>query len=117
MRWIARTWGIASTLLLLMFAFGGREHLQFNNTGETIAFLLFPIGVIAGLVIAWWRELTGGLVTVGCFLLFCLSLLALSGRYPGIYFVFFAAPGFLHIASALLARAGILGPRSSFSGR
>ena len=62
MRWIARTWGIASALLLLVFAFGGREHLRFN-VGEAIAFLLFPVGVIVGFVISWWRELTGGLVT------------------------------------------------------
>src|SRR6185503_15850037 len=102
-RWIARTWGIASALLLLLFAFGGHEHLRFT-AGEALAFLLFPVGVIIGFVIAWWRELTGGLVTVGCFFLFCLLLLAWSGRWPGIYFILFAAPGFLHIASFILAR-------------
>jgi len=102
-RWIARTWGIASALLLLAFAFGGREHLRFT-TAEAMAFLLFPIGVVIGFVIAWWRELTGGLVNVGCFFLFCLLLLAWSGRWPGIYFILFAAPGFLHIASFVLAR-------------
>jgi hypothetical protein len=102
-RWIARTWGIASALLLLLFAFGGHEHLRFT-AGEALAFLLFPVGVIAGFVIAWWRELTGGLVSVGCFFLFCLWLLAWSGRWPGIYFILFAAPGFLHIASFLLSR-------------
>src|SRR5215475_11139108 len=101
-RWIARTWGIASALLLLAFAFGGHEHLRFT-AGEAIAFLLFPVGVIAGFVIAWWRELTGGLVTVGCFLLFFLGLTAWSGRWPGIYFILFSAPGFLHIASSFLA--------------
>ena len=110
MRWIARMWGIASTLLLLMFAFGGREHLRFS-AGEAMAFLLFPVGVIAGFVVAWWRELTGGLVTVGCLSLFCLLLFAWSGRWPGIYFILFAAPGFLHIASVLLARDGGLHPQ------
>src|SRR5262245_2351260 len=104
-RWIARTWGIASALLLLAFAFGGHEHLRFR-AGEALAFLLFPVGVIVGFVIAWWRELTGGLVTVGCFLLFCLLLFTWSGRWPGIYFILLAAPGFLHIASFLLAQRG-----------
>lgn len=51
LRWVARIWGIASALILLAFAFGGREHLRFT-AGEAIAFLLFPIGVIAGFVIA-----------------------------------------------------------------
>ena len=105
-RWIrriARTWGIASALLLLVFAFGGHEHLRFS-VGEAIGFLLFPVGVIVGFVIAWFRELIGGLVTVGCFFLFSLLLLAWSGRWPGIYFILFAAPGFLHIASFILAR-------------
>src|SRR5262245_7196253 len=104
-RWIARMWGIASALLLLAFAFGGHEHLRFT-VREAMAFLLFPVGVIVGFVIAWWRELTGGLVTVGCFFLFCLLLLAGSGQWPGIYFVLFAAPGFFHIASCVLARRG-----------
>lgn len=102
-RWIARMWGVASALLLLAFAFGGREHLRFT-AGDAMAFLLFPVGVIAGFVIAWRRELAGGLVTVGCYLLFCLLLLARSGRWPGIYFIIFVAPGFLHIVSSLLAR-------------
>lgn len=103
--WVARAWGVASALLLFLFAFGGREHLRFT-AGEAMAFLLFPVGVIAGFVISWWRELTGGLVTVGCFLVFCLFLHAWSGRWPGIYFFLFTAPGFLHLANAVLARHG-----------
>jgi hypothetical protein len=35
---------------------------------------------------------------------FCLLLAAWSERWPGIYFYLFAAPGFLHVASYLLAR-------------
>lgn len=102
LRWVARIWGIASALILLAFAFGGREHLRFT-AGEAIAFLLFPIGVIAGFVIAWWRELVGGIVTVGCFTLLCALLFAQSSRWPGPYFIVFAAPGFLHVASAIIA--------------
>ena len=99
LRWIAKAWGGASALLLLAFAFGGHEHLRFTS-GEATAFLLFPVGVIAGFVIAWWHELIGGIVTVGCFSLFSLLLIAWWGRWPNIYFILFAAPGFLHIAAA-----------------
>jgi len=102
MRWIATAWGMASALLLFMFAFGGREHLRFTM-GEAIAFLLFPVGVVAGFVVAWWRELAGGLITLASLVLFYLYAFIGSGRFPGLYFLLFAAPGFLHTASALLA--------------
>jgi hypothetical protein len=64
---------------------------------------LFPVGVIAGFVVAWWNELAGGLITLGSVVLFYLFLFALSGRWPGgPYFLLFAAPGVLHLACALL---------------
>jgi hypothetical protein len=106
LRWTARAWGMASALLLLAFAFGGREHLRLT-AGETVGFLLFPVGVIAGFAVAWRRELAGGLITVGSLALFYLLLFARDGQLPaGPYFLLFAAPGFLHIASALLAARG-----------
>lgn len=106
LRWAARVWGVASTLLLLAFAFGGREHFQLTAV-EAVGFLCFPVGVIVGFVLAWWRQLAGGLVTVGSLTLFYLWLFARDGRLAaGPYFILFAAPGFLHIASALLAARG-----------
>src|SRR5262249_20274597 len=100
-------WGIASALLLMAFAFGGREHLRFTAVSAAV-FLLFPVGVVAGFVLAWWRELAGGLVTVGSLALFYLLLFAWNGWVPRTpYFLLFAAPGFLHLASALItARRG-----------
>lgn len=101
-RWTARILGIASTLLLFAFAFGGREHLRLTAR-EAVGFLFFPVGVVAGFAVAWRRELAGGLITVASLALFGLYLFLASGRLPGIYFFLFAAPGFLHIASAFLA--------------
>jgi hypothetical protein len=106
LRWTARAWGLASGLLLLAFAFGGREHVRFT-AGEAVGFLLFPVGVVAGFAVAWRRELAGGLVTVGSLALFFLWLFARDGRLSGSpYFLLFAAPGFLRIASARLAARG-----------
>jgi hypothetical protein len=106
LRWTARAWGIASTWLLCAFAFGGGEHLRIT-AGEAALFLFFPVGVVAGFVIAWWRELAGGLITVGSLAAFYVSVFAVSGRWPaGPYFLLFAAPGILHVTSALLARRG-----------
>lgn len=100
--WAARAWGIASALLLLAFAFGGQEHIRLT-AGEAVGFLFFPLGVITGFVVAWRRELAGGLVTVGSLALFYLWLTARDGKLPtSPYFLLFAAPGFLHIASATI---------------
>lgn len=73
------------------------------TAGEAVAFLFFPVGVVVGLVVAWRRELVGSLITVGSLVLFYLYMSAWGSlRPPGPYFLLFAAPGFLHLASALL---------------
>ena len=95
--------GIAGALLLLAFAFGGREHFRFT-AAEAVGLLLFPVGVIVGFAVAWRRELVGGLVTISSLILFFLWLFARGGSSRGTpYFLLFAAPGFLHVASALIA--------------
>jgi hypothetical protein len=117
LRWTGRAWGIASALLLLGFAFGGREHVRFT-AGEAVGFLLFPLGVIAGFAVAWRRELVGGLVTVGSLALFYLWVFARDGRLPaGPYFLLFAAPGFLHVVIALIAAACSLFRDQRLTGR
>ena len=102
-RWTARVWGIASTLLMMAFVFGGRENLRFTRASATL-FLFFPVGVVVGFVVAWWRELAGGLVTVGSLAVFYLLFFARNGWVPSTpYFLLFAAPGFLHVISCLIA--------------
>lgn len=103
LHWTARTSGITSALVLLAFAFGGHEPLPLTAS-EVVAFLFFPVGVVVGFAIAWWREMAGGLVTVGSLALFYVAMLVLGEGRLGPYFLLFSAPGFLHIASALLAR-------------
>lgn len=104
LRWIAHAWGLASGLLLLAFAFGGREHVWLSAR-EAVGFLLFPVGVVAGFVVAWRRELFGGLITVGSLGLFSLWLFARDGRLAlGPFFLLFSAPGFLHVVGGLLAK-------------
>lgn len=101
--WVARAWGVGSTLLLVAFMFGGQEHFR-PTASEALALLFFPGGVILGFALAWWRELFGGLITVVSLALFHLYIFAGSGQFwLGPYFLLFAAPGFLHIVSALLA--------------
>lgn len=104
LRWTARIWSVASTLLLLAFAFGGREHLRFT-AGEAVAFLLFPIGTIVGLAVAWRRELLGAVITLGSFALFSVYFAASNGRSPlNVYFLVLIGPAFLHLANAVFVR-------------
>jgi hypothetical protein len=106
LRWTARLWGIASALLLVAFAFGGGENLHFT-VKTAIAFLFFPVGVVAGFMVAWWSDLAGGLITVGSLAVFYVYIFAIGGHLPtSPYFLLFAAPGFLHIAAALFRRGG-----------
>jgi hypothetical protein len=103
LRWTARIASVASTVLLLAFAFGGREHLRMTLS-EAVAFLFFPVGVVAGFVVAWRRELAGGLITVGSLVIFYLVMFISGGGRPlGPYFLLFALPGFLHLVNALPA--------------
>lgn len=102
--WIARVWGICSFLLIAAFMFGGTESMR-PTVNEAIGLLLFPVGVLVGFAIAWWREGTGGLVAVSSFAFFYVWLFVRDGRLPiGPYFLLFAAPGFIHFGNALWAR-------------
>ena len=109
LHWTARVWSIASVVLILAFVLGGRESVR-PTANEAVGLLLFPIGVVVGFAIAWWREGVGGLITVASLALFYLWMFARDGRLPASpYFLLFAAPGFLHIASALLGRSRVTG--------
>ncbi|HVK09533.1 MAG TPA: hypothetical protein VM597_12220 [Gemmataceae bacterium] len=100
--WTGRVWGVASTLLLLAFMFGGAETMR-PTAPEAVGLVFFPVGVIVGFGLAWWKEGLGGLVTVLCLALFYAWLYVHSGRFNvGPYFVLFAAPGFLHLAAVAL---------------
>ena len=85
------------------------------TANEAVGFLCFPVGIIVGFAVAWRRELAGGLLTIGSLALFYLWLFARDGRFPiGPYFLLFAAPGFLHVVSALISR--VKAPRVAASG-
>ncbi|HMS17003.1 MAG TPA: hypothetical protein PKA37_09205 [Planctomycetota bacterium] len=118
LRWTARGWGVASGVLLIAFAFGGREHFHLTTT-EAVGFLFFPVGVILGFGLAWWHDLAGGLLTLGSLALFYAWLFVRDGRLSGgPYFLLFAAPGFLHVATAILvAKNRNRGPRSTTHSR
>ena len=101
-RWVARVWSIATIVLVLLFLFGE----PFNPRGaEWLGLLLFPLGVCAGMVVAWWSEGLGGAITVVSLAAFYGLHFATAGRFPGGWaFLAFAAPGFLFVLSWLAWR-------------
>jgi hypothetical protein len=96
LRWIARTCGLVSLALLAAFASSGGGM---PTASEIVALGFFPIGVAIGLVVAWWREGLGGIITMASLALFYVWMWTI-GRLPhGPYFFLFASPGLMFIAS------------------
>jgi hypothetical protein len=104
-RWIARVGSISSLALLLAFAAGSGGG-SIPTAAEAVALGLFPVGVVVGFLIAWRREGPGGAITVLSLAGFYLWLFLVDGRLPrGPYFLLFASPGFLFLASWFLERS------------
>ena len=106
LRWIARVWSIGSIGIILLFFIGEGFAPAKVTPKEWVGFIFFPIGVTAGMLVAWWKEAWGGGITT-------MSLLAfygvygylISGSFPkGWAFVIFSAPGLLFLAYWLLSR-------------
>lgn len=105
LKFLARLGSVTSiTLLLLLFraeAFNPSEV----PPRQWYGLIFFPIGVIIGMIVAWWKEGLGVSVTL-------LSLLAFYFVYgyllryhvAGWAFVIFASPAFLFLLHWLLSR-------------
>jgi hypothetical protein len=91
---------------LLLFVFGGRETLKVSGR-QWLALVFFPLGIVVGFVVAWWKEGLGGGITVASLLIFYLIFVWLLGGNlaRGVWFLVFAIPGFLFLAAAAIARA------------
>ena len=101
LRWIARLASLASLGLLALFATsGGSAPTAF----EWMLLAFFPIGVAAGTILAWFREVAGGLVAAASLVAFH-AILLLDGSRPEVpWFVVFTAPALALLACGLLAR-------------
>ncbi len=102
LRWLARITSIASIGIILMFAFGEGTP----TAREWVLLAFFPIGLAIGLLLGWWRELTGGVVALSSMVIFYALMFASSGKLPtGPYFAILAAPGLLFLLAGLWSRA------------
>jgi hypothetical protein len=72
----------------------------------TVKSVLFPFGVVLGLILAWWFERVGGALAAVCMLLFHVLNYLGHGRFPkGYAFILISAPSVVFLCAGFL-RAG-----------
>ena len=76
-RWTARIWSIISIGLVVAFIVGEGFDPTKITAEEWLGFLFFPVGISVGMIIAWWREFLGGIVTEST------RRIGLSARFRG----------------------------------
>lgn len=74
LRTIARFWSVLSISLILLFIFGEGIAPSKLTLIEWIGFLFFPVGLTVGLIIAWKKELIGGLIAIVSVLAFAIVM-------------------------------------------
>ena len=95
---------ISITLLLLLFQAEALHPSQVAPR-EWFGLVFFPIGVIVGLAIAWWKEGLGVSITLGSLLAFYFVYgYLLQYHLGGWAFVMFASPAFLFFFHWVLGR-------------
>jgi hypothetical protein len=106
-RWSARLLSLASTAMLLLFLFGEKFETSQVTGRQWLALLFFPVGIVVGFAVAWWKEGLGGAITVASLLIFYLIFVFLlrDNLARGGWFLVFALPGFLFLASYAISRA------------
>ena len=101
---LARVTSIASiTLLFMLFA---SELLNPSEVAprQWVGLFFFPLGVIVGMIIAWWKEGLGAAITVGSLLgLYLVYGYFMRYHIAGWAFIVFASPGFLFLLHWLLS--------------
>ncbi|MGZ8842180.1 MAG: DUF7670 domain-containing protein [Pyrinomonadaceae bacterium] len=107
LRWSARVLSIISTTILLLFLFGEKFDVSKVAAREWLALIFFPVGIIVGFVVGWWKEGLGGAITVASLLLFYLVFMLLlhDNLRRGGWFLVFAFPGLLFLAAYALSRS------------
>jgi energy-converting hydrogenase Eha subunit A len=101
-RWIARLASLASLAMLTLFATSGGEK---PSAFEWLLLACFPFGVALGMIVAWFREILGGSITLASLVAFHVLLAAAGDRPPaGPWFLMFASPGLVLLGVGLASR-------------
>jgi hypothetical protein len=106
-RWVARILGLFSLGFVLLFFFGEADFSQplRLDPREIVLILFFPLGLILGNLLGWWREGLGAMTALGSLVAFYLADLIFTGTWPsGPFFALLALPGMLFALYWLLSK-------------
>jgi len=103
---LARAGSVISITLLLLLFQSEALHPSEIAPREWFGLVFFPIGIIVGLAIAWWKEGLGVSITLASLLAFYLVYgYLLRYHVAGLAFVIFASPAFLFFFHWVLRHA------------
>lgn len=109
LRWIARIWSYIVVAFILLFV--GAQIVGTGIDADSfdlvtgLGFAFFPIGLVLGLIIAWWKEGLGGIIATLSIIIFHLVMFIGQGDPSFVLFIeLLAVPGPLFIICWLLTR-------------
>jgi hypothetical protein len=106
-RWAARIGSLISIGLFLVFLFGESVWPLQITWVEWLGLLLFPGGIVVGMVLGWWREGLGSLIVLVSLAAFYVEQFIVGQSFPrGPWFLLFALPGFLFAICWALSHSG-----------
>lgn len=96
---LARTTSIFSIFVILLFLVGEGFNPLNMTANELLLSLFFPLMLLAGLVIAWKKELLGGIIAISGTVLFFIvhSLISENSPDDWLPFAIFTFPAILFI--------------------
>ena len=100
LRWLARAASLVSIALMLAMA---TDHAAWPTPRQWVLLACFPCGVVLGMLVAWRREILGGLVALSSLIAFH-ALLATDGKLfsAGPWFVVFASPALVLLVCGII---------------
>lgn len=103
---LARVGSVASITFLILLFMGDAFRPSEISPNEWAGLVFFPIGVVLGMVIAWWKEGVGAVLTVASLIGFYMVYgYLLRNHIGGWWFIVFASPGFLFLLHWFLTSA------------
>jgi hypothetical protein len=103
--WVARVLSVLGVGIILVFMIGEGFNPAHMSPHERWLVLGFPIGVCVGMVVGWFREGLGGLITALSLAFFSVVHYAQRGSFPGgWWFLIFSSGGLLYLPSWLYTR-------------
>ncbi len=104
-KWTGRTLSILCIGFILMFLIGEGYSLLKPGIRVIILHLFFPIGVITGMIISWFKEGFGGAITIASLCDFYILNLILYGKLPkGPWFLIISSPGIIFLIYWILLK-------------